>query len=91
MADLYNTGQKFGLITKTLHWGVGLMVIALLCLGLFMEGLPATHPLKSTLYMTHKSLGVIILPFAALWIFSWLTQKKTRSITRNSTPVAATI
>ncbi len=76
MNRLYNTAQKFGIVTKILHWSIGLTIIGMVCLGIYMEELAKESELRPLLYMTHKSLGLIVLPFAVAWVFSWLIQKK---------------
>ncbi len=57
---LKNTKEKFGLVAITLHWGIGLLIIGLLALGLYMEDLPKTEE-KFWLYGLHKSFGVLAL------------------------------
>ena len=76
MSNLFNTSQKFGTLTKSFHWGVGLSIILLICIGLLMEEMAKSDPLKPLLYLTHKSIGMLVLPVALVWVVSWLSQKK---------------
>lgn len=64
---LRNTAESFGLITRLLHWGIALLVIIMLSLGLRIEDMePALANLW--LYSLHKSLGLITLALMVLRI-----------------------
>lgn len=52
---------KYPLGIRILHWLMALIIIGLLCVGLYMTGMSKDDPLRGTLYMLHKSFGVIIL------------------------------
>lgn len=58
--SLKNTKKEYGILTKTIHWLSALIVIGLLCLGLYMSGLEASE-FKKTLYGLHKSFGIVVL------------------------------
>jgi cytochrome b561 len=53
-------GERFSRPLITLHWLIGIAIIALLALGLYMVGLPRGVPFKSALINFHKSLGMTI-------------------------------
>lgn len=55
-----NSTTGFGAITKTLHWVMALLVIAILGVGLWMTGLPL-GPDKFKIYALHKSFGFCVL------------------------------
>ena len=55
-----NTPQRFGTLTKTLHWVMALLVICLLGVGLWMGGLE-NNPTKFQIYALHKSFGICVL------------------------------
>jgi cytochrome b561 len=57
---LKNTPDAYGAISKTIHWGMALLVLLTLSLGLYMTGVEDLS-IKLTLYNRHKSLGVLIL------------------------------
>lgn len=57
---------------KFLHWLLALLIIGMLCMGLYMGSLGFT-PLKFQLYQLHKSIGITILmlvAFRLLWRFT---------------------
>jgi len=56
---LYNTEHSYGIITKSFHWTIALLVLVMIFLGFFMGY--ASKPLSSTLYTLHKSIGLTIL------------------------------
>jgi cytochrome b561 len=51
-----------------LHWLIGVGIIAMLCIGLYMVGLPKGLALKGTLLNFHKSLGLTIFLFVLIRI-----------------------
>lgn len=63
-----NTSESYGCMAKGLHWGIGLMVIALLAVGLYMSDLDPS-PFKFQLYGMHKAFGVVVLGLMLLRLF----------------------
>lgn len=43
-----------------LHWVIAIAIIAMLCIGFYMLGLPRGLPFKSTVINFHKSLGLTV-------------------------------
>jgi cytochrome b561 len=64
---LKNTALSYGIIAKLLHWLMGLAIIAMLAVGLWMEGLPDS-PDKFKIYGIHKAVGAILLGLVVLRI-----------------------
>lgn len=62
-----NTDQRFGLIAILLHWSMALLLIGLLCLGLYMSELPIGIQ-KLKFYGWHKEFGVLALMLATVRI-----------------------
>lgn len=52
---------------RILHWLIGFLIIALICVGLYMSDL-APSPTKWQLYANHKSIGMIVLFLVGLRI-----------------------
>ena len=69
MPQLKNSEQSFGWPAKTFHWLMAILIIGMLCLGLYMKGLPVS-PDKFKLYGLHKSTGILILFLVSLR-FGW--------------------
>lgn len=60
-----NTNDRYGTIAQSFHWIVALLVIGLLCVGLYMTGLkPGPDMFK--IYALHKSVGIVVLGLAVL-------------------------
>lgn len=57
--------ERYGAVSKLFHWGMAVLVIYMLYLGLTMEDLPL-GPEKLRLIGLHKSLGIIVLVLALL-------------------------
>lgn len=57
---------------KALHWLIAVLIIGMLCLGLYMDSLPFAA-LRFQLIQLHKSIGITILllvAFRLLWRFT---------------------
>lgn len=66
---LNNTPDSFGLITRALHWGMALLVLGMLALGLRLSDMqPGLTNLW--LYGLHKTLGLTLLTLIVLR-FGW--------------------
>lgn len=57
--SIYNTKDHYGSISRALHWLIALLVIVMLGFGFFMGDFPKAY--KPTVYMLHKSTGLLIL------------------------------
>lgn len=55
-----NTETQYGIITKSLHWFMALLIVGMLILGLYMADLPISEQ-KLRLYGIHKEFGILIL------------------------------
>lgn len=69
---LRNTQDEYGAVAKGFHWAVALLVIGVICAGLYMVNLDLS-PAKLQIYALHKSVGITILVLVALrlvWRFS---------------------
>ena len=69
-----NTPSRYGVVAVFLHWGMALVLIVLVALGLYMMALPDAgyDQLKITLILVHKSLGILALALALVRI-AWRT------------------
>lgn len=64
---LRNTPESFGLVTRMLHWGMALLVIGMLALGMRIANMePGLSNLW--LYGLHKTLGITLLALVLLRI-----------------------
>ena len=64
---LKNTEMRYGTVAAGLHWLLALLIIALLCVGLYMVR-QDPGPQMFKLYGLHKSIGITVLALAALHI-----------------------
>lgn len=60
-----NRPENYGFVAKSFHWVMALLIIGMLALGLYMDGLPLSAD-KLRLYGIHKATGAIILFLVAL-------------------------
>lgn len=64
-----NERAKYSPFVKFLHWFIALLVVAMLCVGFFLDDIPDDY--KGTAYMLHKSTGITIL-FLMIIRFIWV-------------------
>lgn len=71
---LSNTQQHYGAVTKTFHWATALLILTLIPLGIYANGLPydTSEALaqKAWMFSLHKTLGVTVF-FIALARILW--------------------
>lgn len=71
---LTNTHTHYGAVTKTLHWITALLILTLIPLGIYANGLPyeTSEQLlqKAWLFSLHKTLGITVF-FVALVRIAW--------------------
>lgn len=60
-----NTSQSWGVIAKTLHWGVALLILAQFALGWTAVSWRLS-PTKFDLFVWHKSIGITVLALVVL-------------------------
>lgn len=65
---LRNTATTYGVVTRTLHWTIGLLIIALIGIGWYVVDAGYMAPNYQTLLDLHQSAGMLVLVLAALEI-----------------------
>jgi cytochrome b561 len=68
---LSNTVDRYGLVSRFLHWAMALLILVMIGIGAYMTELAREDPLRAQLYSMHKAVGVTILGLAIiriLWI-----------------------
>ena len=72
---LKNGDTQYGTISKLLHWLMAIMILALICVGIYMADLPKDTAEQKQyafqFYGLHKSVGVVVLGLIVLrllWI-----------------------
>lgn len=68
--QIHNTPNSYGIIAKSLHWIVGLLLIAVWAIGFYAEEVTNVAHTRHTLLALHKSAGMLILMLAAVRL-SW--------------------
>lgn len=56
---LKNSADRYGSLSRALHWSSAVIIIALIAVGLYMTGLAEDDPSRRNLYNLHKSVGVL--------------------------------
>ena len=65
---------RYGATAIALHWILGLSIVAVICVGWYMTGLPFS-PQRLKLYTWHKWAGVAILALSVLRLLWRLTHR----------------
>lgn len=67
--NITNTDDEYGLVAKSFHWLIAVMILALLPIGLFMGGME-NSPFKFQVFAMHKSFGLLVF-FLGLLRLVW--------------------
>ncbi|MEI6984924.1 MAG: cytochrome b/b6 domain-containing protein [Rhodospirillaceae bacterium] len=65
-----STNNSYGAVARLFHWGIALLIIALLASGLLADVLP-----KSTNIPIHKALGIIVLALTVGRLAWWAVDR----------------
>ena len=65
---LKNTRERYGIVTKLLHWSIAVLIIGLTALGVYMMDLTYYDRYYNVSLETHKALGILVLELAILKI-----------------------
>ncbi|NNM60076.1 MAG: cytochrome b [Legionellales bacterium] len=71
---LKNTKERYGYIAMVLHWLIALIIIGMLCVGIYMVRLPISLE-KLKLYGMHKEVGFLVLLLVILRLEWRLTNR----------------
>ena len=63
--EIRSTPERWGSVSRLLHWGMALAIAGQVALGWYMTDLPRGLP-KLKVYALHKSLGLTLLALAVL-------------------------
>jgi cytochrome b561 len=68
---LRNSTRAFGLVSRSLHWGMAVMILCLIPIGLFVAVLSKSSPDREAFLSAHQSLGLTVLALVFLRL-AWL-------------------
>ncbi len=68
---LANTPERYGVLSRALHWLSALIVLALFGVGLVMTELDKQDPLRQQLFFYHMSTGVLLFLLTVVRVI-WL-------------------
>ena len=78
-----STNERWGWVTRALHWSIAVMVLGMLAAGLFAVSLNTSTPAAEMNYYAvidiHKSLGLLIIALAALRVL-WRASEKSPNL-----------
>lgn len=73
--EFKNSPEKYGAVTKTLHWLTSITVIVLLCVGIYMTRAEKNAGLFA-IYGLHKSFGICVLTVTFIRVLWHVYSKK---------------
>ena len=56
-----NTDEKFGRVSRMLHWTTAILFLSLIPMGFFTSMIPYDVPWRQGYYVVHKTIGFIVL------------------------------
>lgn len=71
--SLFSTEDRYGPLTRALHWGIAGLIVILLASGLIADDLP--KEIKATVIPLHKGLGMIALGLGVIRLVWWLLDR----------------
>ena len=71
-----NTSSGYGLIARTLHWGMAIAIVALFALGYWMRGLNYTSAYYQSAPDLHQSAGMVVFALLVFRLFWKVTNSK---------------
>ncbi len=66
-----NSKDRYGSVSRIIHWLMALCIMSLLGVGIWMAGLPDDASNKMTVYMLHQSTGFLMLILVVVRV-AWL-------------------
>jgi cytochrome b561 len=68
---LTNSADRYGVVSRLLHWVMAVLILAMIGLGASMTDLDQGDPLRPQLFSLHKAVGITLLALALLRLF-WI-------------------
>lgn len=65
---LRNSSERYGLVTKTLHWLLAMLILSLIGIGYYMVGLTYFDRWYNAALAWHKALGITVLALAVVFV-----------------------
>ena len=56
-----NEPQRYGRVSRVLHWSIAILFLALIPMGIFASMIPEGTPYRIEYYVVHKTIGVIVM------------------------------
>ena len=72
---LTNSVDRYGLVSRFLHWAMALLILAMIGVGAYMTDLAREDPMRAQLYSLHKAVGVTLLGLALIRILWMLVSR----------------
>ncbi len=73
----HDSESRYGLVSRTLHWAIAFLIIALIPLGWYMVRLDYTDPWSYDALEIHKGLGMVVLLLASIIAAKRIAQRTT--------------
>jgi len=72
---LTNSVNRYGLVSRFIHWAMALLILGMIGVGAYMTELAKEDPLRAQLYSMHKAVGVTLLGLAFIRILWTLVSR----------------
>jgi cytochrome b561 len=80
-----NESERYGRISRMLHWVIAILFISLIPMGIFASMIPEDSDYRKAYYVVHKTLGVTVF-FLVLFRLFWNRVSKRPALDASLTP-----
>ncbi len=70
-----NQDDRYGLVSRVLHWTMAILILALIPIGMFASMIPEDAWFRNQYYVVHKTIGVLVF-FLLLARLAWNRNSK---------------
>jgi cytochrome b561 len=61
-----NERERYGRISRYLHWSIAILIMALVPMGIFTSIIPEGTAFRNAYYVVHKTIGVIVIALVGI-------------------------
>jgi cytochrome b561 len=70
-----NSGAAYGLVSRYMHWATATLMVCLIPMGLFLQTLQETSPVRAVFLAVHETLGITVFGLVVFRL-AWLILSK---------------
>lgn len=71
-----NEAERYGLVSRVIHWTMAILIISLIPIGMFASMIPEETWFRNQYYVVHKTIGVLVFVLLLVRLFWNWTSKR---------------